>query len=110
MKQLKEKTSLIDFLDPDSDMKALKKWRVDFEKAVQNFGIPESASGYDNMLGSFSANTAKAMSEINKAYDEFQEDMRVTLALRYNASRARSRMWEAVAFYSRNSIIGGNRR
>ena len=92
------KTSLIDFLDPDSDMKALKKWRVDFEKAVQNFGIPESASGYDNMLGSFSANTAKAMSEINKAYDEFQEDMRVTLALRYNASRARSRMWEAVAF------------
>ncbi len=92
------KTSLIDFLDPDADMDAIKKWREDFEKAVQNFGIPESASGYDNMLGSFSANTAKAMSEISKAYDEFQEDMRVTLALRYNASRARSRMWEAVAF------------
>jgi hypothetical protein len=38
------------------------------------------------------------MSDIDKAYNEFQENMRVTLELRYNASRARANMWKAVSF------------
>jgi hypothetical protein len=38
------------------------------------------------------------MSDIDKAYNEFQENMRVTLELRYNASCARANMWKAVSF------------
>jgi hypothetical protein len=90
------KDRLIDFLHPDSDIEALKKWRKDFESAIANFGLPNTSS--TSMLNSFSSITSNSMSDIDKAYNEFQENMRVTLELRYNASRARANMWKAVSF------------
>jgi hypothetical protein len=90
------KNRLIDFLHPDSDIEALKKWRKDFESAIANFGLTNTSPA--SMLNSFSSITSTSMADIDKAYNEFQENMRVTLELRYNASRARANMWKAVSF------------
>ena len=101
-----QKTRLIDFLDPNADIEALKKWREDFETAVCNFGLATSSES-GTMLNYFADKTSKSMSDIDKAYKEFQEEMRVTLELRYNASRARARMWEGVAFAVGTALTAG---
>ena len=100
-----DKTSLIDFLSSDSEIEALKNWREEFETAVENFGLSHDPP--TSMLAFFSNKSSSCMANIDEAYNEFQENMRVALALRYNASQARARMWQAVAFTAGTVLSAG---
>jgi hypothetical protein len=99
------KTHLYDFLDSNADISALNEWMEEFETAIDNLGLWRGGEG--SYMQAYNRMVARAMEGIGEAYQDFQDDMYVAMALRFNRSRAEARFWSAVTTIAAAAVSAG---
>jgi hypothetical protein len=95
------KDHLSDYLAPGS-VDALNNWYAEMERALMNMGLTPAID--QSMMSFFDQKIKREMDRIADAYNEFESKVMAGLELRYNRSRARAKMWEAVAFVATTAV------